>query len=132
MRLGVAGFFIETFRGMAERKQKGGDEEATATEVGSFISLPHSPSLSVCLCLSLSVCLSQLINFMEKAKMGETLPNDAVLRFARMFKDELTLGNISRPQLVTMCQFMGLVPYGSDAFLRFQVTLPFLLRAMTD
>jgi nitrogen regulatory protein PII-like uncharacterized protein len=33
MRLGVAGFFIETFRGMAERKQKGGDEEATATEV---------------------------------------------------------------------------------------------------
>jgi LETM1 and EF-hand domain-containing protein 1, mitochondrial len=61
---------------------------------------------------------------MEKAKMGETLPNDAVLRFARMFKDELTLGNISRPQLVTMCQFMGLVPYGSDAFLRFQVTSP--------
>lgn len=35
MRLGVAGFFIETFRGMAERRQKGnnGDDEATATEV---------------------------------------------------------------------------------------------------
>ena len=35
MRLGVAGFFIETFKGMAERRQKGnnGDDEATATEV---------------------------------------------------------------------------------------------------
>lgn len=53
--------------------------------------------------------------------MGESLPSDAVIRISRMFKDELTLGNISRPQLVTMCQFMGLVPYGSDAFLRFQV-----------
>lgn len=35
MRLGVASFFIETFKGMAERKQKANsdDEEATASEV---------------------------------------------------------------------------------------------------
>ena len=35
MRLSVASFFIETFKGMAERKQKDNsdDEEATATEV---------------------------------------------------------------------------------------------------
>jgi hypothetical protein len=76
-----------------------------------FLSLP----------LSSSPFPPQLIEFMEKAKMGDTLPNDAVIRISRMFKDELTLGNISRPQLVTMCQFMGLVPYGSDSFLRFQV-----------
>lgn len=53
--------------------------------------------------------------------MGESIPNEAVIRISRLFKDELTLGNISRPQLVTMCQFMGLVPYGTDGFLRFQV-----------
>jgi hypothetical protein len=49
MRLGVAGFFIETFKGMAERKQKGnnGDDEATATEVclpSSLSPLLTSPS----------------------------------------------------------------------------------------
>jgi LETM1 and EF-hand domain-containing protein 1 len=33
MRLGVASFFIETIRNMAEKKQKDGDEEATASEV---------------------------------------------------------------------------------------------------
>lgn len=94
MRLGVASFFIETFRNMAEKKQKDSDEEATASE---------------------------LIEFMEKAKMGESISNEAVIRIARLFKDELTLSNISRPQLVTMCQFMGLVPFGTDAFLRFQL-----------
>ncbi len=62
-----------------------------------------------------------MIEFMEKAKMGESISNEAVIRIARLFKDELTLSNISRPQLVTMCQFMGLVPFGTDAFLRFQV-----------
>lgn len=29
--------------------------------------------------------------------------------------------NISRPQLASMCVFMGLRPYGSDNFLRFQL-----------
>jgi len=38
-----------------------------------------------------------------------------------LFKDELTLANIARPQLVSMCQYMGLTPYGADAFLRFQL-----------
>lgn len=40
---------------------------------------------------------------------------------ARLFKDELTLANVARPQLVSMCQYMGLPPYGADAFLRFQL-----------
>lgn len=36
-------------------------------------------------------------------------------------QDELTLDNMSRPQLASMCVYMGLRPYGSDNFLRFQV-----------
>ena len=53
--------------------------------------------------------------------MGDSIPNEVVLRISRLFKDELTLGNISRPQLVSLCQYMGLVPFGTDGFLRFQV-----------
>jgi LETM1 and EF-hand domain-containing protein 1 len=62
-----------------------------------------------------------VIEFFEKAKFGEPLPNDTVIRMARLFKDELTLENVSRPQLVNMCQFMRLNPFGADSFLRFQV-----------
>ena len=61
------------------------------------------------------------MEFMEKARMGEPLPKEAVLRMSRLFKDELTLDNVSRSQLITMCQFMGLPHYGTDTFLRFQV-----------
>lgn len=44
---------------------------------------------------------------------------------ASLFKDELTLANISRPQLVSMCRYMGLQPYGADVFLRFQLRTKF-------
>lgn len=53
--------------------------------------------------------------------MGEPIPNEVVIRIARLFKDELTLANIARPQLVSMCQYMNLPPYGADMFLRFQL-----------
>jgi hypothetical protein len=63
----------------------------------------------------------QVIDFIEKARLGEPIPNEVVIRIARLFKDELTLANIARPQLVSMCQYMGLPPYGADVFLRFQL-----------
>ena len=63
----------------------------------------------------------QVIEFFEKAKFGEPLSNENVIRMARLFQDELTLENVSRPQLVGMCKFMKLNPYGADSFLRFQV-----------
>lgn len=54
-------------------------------------------------------------------KLGESLNNEKVISIARLFKDELTLSNVGRPQLVSMCRYMGLQPYGTDAFLRFQL-----------
>jgi LETM1 and EF-hand domain-containing protein 1 len=38
-----------------------------------------------------------------------------------MFNDELMLDNISRPQLVAMCRYMGVQHYGNDNLLRFQL-----------
>lgn len=40
------------------------------------------------------------------------------MRFARLFNDELTLDNLERVQLVSMCHFVGISPFGTDAFLR--------------
>ena len=63
----------------------------------------------------------EVLEFIEKARLGEQLPNETVIRIARLFKDELTLDNIARPQLVSLCQYMGLSQYGADVFLRFQI-----------
>lgn len=44
-----------------------------------------------------------------------------VARFAKFFNDELTIDGAVRPQLVAMCKYMGISPYGHDLFLRFKL-----------
>ena len=46
----------------------------------------------------------EVIQFIEQARAGKALPNESVIRIARLFKDDFTLANIARPQLVSMCQ----------------------------
>lgn len=59
-----------------------------------------------------------LDQFMNKVRRGETVLNEDILGFAKLFNDELTLDNISRPRLVSMCKYMNIKPYGTDAYLR--------------
>ncbi|KAJ7978306.1 LETM1 and EF-hand domain-containing protein 1, mitochondrial-like [Quillaja saponaria] len=59
-----------------------------------------------------------LDEFMNKVRTGSRVSNDEILGFAKLFNDELTLDNISRPQLVNMCKYMGISPYGTDAYLQ--------------
>lgn len=96
-RLGVANFLQETLTEMATKKNSVDEpegERSTAKEV---------------------------LEFIEAAKKGEPLPNSQVLKIASLFKDELTLANASSSQLVRLCQYMGLKPFGSDGFLRFKL-----------
>lgn len=65
--------------------------------------------------------VKDLTHFIEQARLGNPIPNDKVIEMAKLFKDELTLANVARPQLVSMCKYMNLQTFGSDAFLRFQL-----------
>ncbi|KAJ1433178.1 LETM1-like protein-domain-containing protein [Ochromonadaceae sp. CCMP2298] len=98
MRLAVAKFMQETLHEMAEKKTSSSED---AGDVASRA--------------------KEVVEFVEKARLGQPIPNEVVVRIARLFKDELTLNNVMRPQLVSMCQYMGLQPYGADSFLRFQL-----------
>ncbi|CAK9134613.1 unnamed protein product [Ilex paraguariensis] len=62
-----------------------------------------------------------LDEFMTKVRRGARVSNDEILGFAKLFNDELTLDNISRPRLVNMCKYMGIGPYGTDAYLRYML-----------
>lgn len=39
----------------------------------------------------------------------------------KIFKDDLTLDNLSRPQLVAICRYMNMASFGTDNFLRYQI-----------
>ncbi|KAK6156438.1 hypothetical protein DH2020_010686 [Rehmannia glutinosa] len=64
-----------------------------------------------------------LDEFMNKVRTGARVSNDEILGFAKLFNDELTLDNISRPRLMTMCKYMGINTYGTgtDAYLRYML-----------
>ncbi|OVA16553.1 EF-hand domain [Macleaya cordata] len=62
-----------------------------------------------------------LDEFLNKVRTGARVSNEEILGFAKLFNDELTLDNISRPRLVNMCKYMGISPYGTDAYLRYML-----------
>ncbi len=64
---------------------------------------------------------ASFLKFIEKARKGEFLPPEVIIRYSAFFKDELTLDNMPRMQLINMCKYMSIPPYGNDHFLRFQL-----------
>ncbi|KAH9304758.1 hypothetical protein KI387_009162 [Taxus chinensis] len=62
-----------------------------------------------------------LDTFLSKVRTGAKVSNEEILGFAKLFNDELTLDNVSRPRLVNMCKYMGIKPYGTDAYLRYML-----------
>ncbi|CAI7828098.1 unnamed protein product [Closterium sp. NIES-53] len=61
----------------------------------------------------------ELQKFMKKVNTGGRVTNEEIVAFASLFNDELTLDNMSRPRLVSMCKYMGLQTFGTDAYLRY-------------
>lgn len=64
----------------------------------------------------------EFINFFRKMRMtDEQASTEDLLKIASKFEDELTLDNLSRPQLVSMCRYMNINAFGTDNFLRFNI-----------
>eukprot|EP00546_Thalassionema_frauenfeldii_P002130 CAMPEP_0178933044 /NCGR_PEP_ID=MMETSP0786-20121207/23019_1 /TAXON_ID=186022 /ORGANISM="Thalassionema frauenfeldii, Strain CCMP 1798" /LENGTH=739 /DNA_ID=CAMNT_0020610533 /DNA_START=521 /DNA_END=2740 /DNA_ORIENTATION=- len=126
-RLAMASFFQETLHEMAkEQKQiatrkrnennSTSDElvsgqNATSTNGGEDDSLLKEKEQSA----------AAMLEFLDSARSGQILPADAIIQFATHFHDDLTLDNMPRMQLMNMCRYMNIPPYGSDNFLRFQL-----------
>ena len=51
-------------------------------------------------------------------RAGERVDNSQLIKFAKLFNDELTLDNLERVHLVNLCRFVGITPFGTDEFLR--------------
>lgn len=52
-----------------------------------------------------------------QVRAGEPVSQYDVVKFAQLFNDELTLDNLERIHLVNLCRFVGIQPFGTDAFL---------------
>ncbi|XP_039694255.1 mitochondrial proton/calcium exchanger protein isoform X3 [Pteropus medius] len=61
--------------------------------------------------------------FQKIRETGERPSNEEIMRFSKLFEDELTLDNLTRPQLVALCRLLELQSIGTNNFLRFQLTM---------
>lgn len=64
----------------------------------------------------------EFATFLEKIRStGQQASNEEILKFSKLFEDEVTLENLSRPQLIALCRLLELQPIGPNNFLRFQL-----------
>lgn len=64
----------------------------------------------------------EFTEFFRKVRAtGESPTRDDVIKVCKIFKDDLTLDNLSRPQLVGMTKYMNLSGFGTDMMLRYQI-----------
>ncbi|XP_063065949.1 LETM1 domain-containing protein LETM2, mitochondrial isoform X2 [Engraulis encrasicolus] len=54
---------------------------------------------------------------------GEQPSTKDIVKFSKLFEDELTLEHLERPQLVALCKLLELQPIGTNNLLRFQLLM---------
>lgn len=61
--------------------------------------------------------------FEEVRASGAGASNTDILKYSKLFEDEITLDSMTRQQLVACCKLLELQPLGTNAFLRFQLKM---------
>lgn len=111
-----------TYEGQKSREAKAATLRVTRKEVSSFLrntlketGLPVSAT---------NAKKEEFTEFFRKVRAtGESPSREDVIKVCKTFKDDLTLDNLSRPQLVAMCKYMNLNTFGTDAMLRYTIRL---------
>jgi LETM1 and EF-hand domain-containing protein 1 len=109
-----------TYESVKEREAKATKLRSSRKEVSSFLRQTMQETG-----FPVSATTSQKEEFMDFFKKvrstGESPTPSDVIKVCKLFKDDLTLDNLSRPQLVGICRYMNLNAVGPDTLLRYQI-----------
>lgn len=109
-----------TYEGQTAKDDKAKRLRSTRKEVSDFLrttlketGLPVSAE---------NAQTAEFAEFFRKVRTtGEKPTPEEIIKVCKIFKDDLTLDNLSRPQLVSICRYMNITSFGTDNFLRYQV-----------
>ncbi|KAM7193588.1 LETM1 domain containing protein [Naviculisporaceae sp. PSN 640] len=111
-----------TYEGQSSKDKKASTLRATRKEVSDFL---RQTMKETGLGLPLTQATTQkeeFANFFRKVRStGEKPTAEDVIKVCKIFKDDVTLDNLSRPQLVSMCRYLNLNTFGTDMMLRYQI-----------
>ncbi|KAJ0426091.1 LETM1-like protein-domain-containing protein [Aspergillus carlsbadensis] len=109
-----------TYEGQSAREKKALGLSSTRKEVSAF--LKNTLKESGLPVTAATVKNEEFAEFFKKIRTtGETPSTEDVIKVCKIFKDDLTLDNLSRPQLVGICKYMNLNTFGTDAMLRYNI-----------
>lgn len=57
--------------------------------------------------------------FYKLRSTGSVASNEEIIKFSKLFEDEITLDSLSRPQLIALCRVLDVQTLGTTNFLRF-------------
>lgn len=63
---------------------------------------------------------------------GAQASTEEILRFSKLFEDEITLDSLSRAQLTALCRVLEIQPLGTNNFLKFQLRMKLRSLAADD
>ncbi|KAJ5998593.1 LETM1 domain-containing protein mdm28 [Penicillium sp. IBT 35674x] len=109
-----------TYEGKSAREKKATNLSSTRKEVSSFLrNTLRETGLPL---TAATVKNEEFADFFRKIRTtGESPSTEDVVKVCKIFKDDLTLDNLSRPQLVAICRYMNLNTFGTDAMLRYNI-----------
>jgi len=70
--------------------------------------------------------------FVKVRTSGERATNEEIMKFSKLFEDEITLDSLSRPQLTALCRVLEIQPIGTNNFLRFHLRMKLRSLAADD
>ncbi|KAK9383755.1 LETM1-like protein-domain-containing protein [Kockiozyma suomiensis] len=116
------GLLPSTFEAPSVKEKRVKSLRNTRKEVSKFLrstvkesglALPHASS---------NAQRELFADFFKKIRTsGESPSREELLKVCRLFKDDIVLDNLSRPQLVAMSRYMNLQTFGTDMVLRYQI-----------
>ncbi|XP_039709841.1 LETM1 domain-containing protein LETM2, mitochondrial isoform X1 [Pteropus medius] len=62
-------------------------------------------------------------SYIKQVQTGHKPSTKEIVRFSKLFEDQLTLGHLDRPQLVALCKLLELQSFGTNNLLRFRLLM---------
>ncbi|XP_036106341.1 LETM1 domain-containing protein LETM2, mitochondrial [Molossus molossus] len=66
---------------------------------------------------------TQFSSYVKQVQTGHKPSTKEIVRFSKLFEDQLNLEHLDRPQLVALCKLLELQSFGTNNLLRFQLLM---------
>ncbi|XP_012882243.1 PREDICTED: LETM1 domain-containing protein LETM2, mitochondrial isoform X2 [Dipodomys ordii] len=66
---------------------------------------------------------TQFSSYVKQVQTGHRPSTKEIVRFSKLFEDQLALEHLDRPQLVALCKLLELQSFGTNNLLRFQLLM---------